>query len=193
MRTHAARPALARSNQWIPNTPRLGLTWGSIRSKSSMANCTLQRRDRRRYVRLRIGRGRCSCGLKRLRRLACSPPTLSALGGTERGRRSSSNLHKGSTRALQGGSKRRRMTHQSTHVRAGATSHGKQRAKKSDAYKRNPECAHSAHAHHEHHRERRHTRILPMATREERSVRIGSATQRTGRQATTEAEPMPPG
>ena len=49
-----------------------------------------------------------------------------------------------------------------------------------DAYKRNPECGHSAHAHHEHHRERRHARILPMATREERSVRIGSAKRRTG-------------
>ena len=70
----------------------------------------------------------------------------------------------------------------------------KQRAKKSDAYKRNPECGHSAHANHEHHRERRHTRILPMATREERSVRIGSAKQMiTGLQANTEAEPMPPG
>jgi hypothetical protein len=70
--------------------------------------------------------------------------------------------------------------HQSTHVGAGATSHGKQRAKKSDAYKRNPECGHSAHAHNEHHRERR--RILPMATREQQSVRIGSATRRAGLQ-----------
>jgi hypothetical protein len=84
--------------------------------------------------------------------------------------------------------------HQSTHGRAGATSHGKQRAQKSDAYKRNPECGHSAHAHHEHHRKRRHTRLLPMATREELSVRIGSAKQMiTGLQAKTEAEPMPPG
>jgi hypothetical protein len=48
--SHTAQPVRARSNQWIPNTPHLGLTLGSIRTKSSMANCTLGGTDGGTYV-----------------------------------------------------------------------------------------------------------------------------------------------